>query len=264
MNFIKSNVKRVIDDNLKRGAHDDALGKAYEKSLIEIFNCQQYVDNFNNGHRSSELDEVVFRLVCESASISKISSCNVNLVPKRFSGGEPKTDVCVVINDKQIKISSKKSKSKAVSAAEFDAETIFREVKDLKNIEVRHLIDKFIKDSSAKNFSSIEKGKLERELKRFDCSRKLVKWVLSGSPEDFCEDPRIADTLVTFSTDSEGNPTGLEVCSINNKVNKLLSRKGGFGTGLSWTYATGTKGKKLQFKVPVTTIPLEKICEPTR
>ena len=106
--------------------------------------------------------------------------------------------------------------------------------------------------------------RLEKELKRFDCSRKLVKWVLSGSPDDSSRDPRIANTLVTFSTDSKGNPIGLEVCSIDSKVSKLLSRKGGFGTGLSWTYATGTKGKKLQFKVPVTTTPLEKFRESTR
>ena len=60
--------------------------------------------------------------------------------------------------------------------------------------------------------------------------------------------------ILKFSLTKQNEIIAINCYTIDEYVDFLVYdkngnyKKGGFGTGLSWTYATGSKGKKIQFK----------------
>ena len=237
------------------GKFFDKLGDVYEDYFIALFEpdrIAKYNKILKGWATANSMDEEVACYVLTKASVSHIDSVEVPNVPKRESGGEPKTDVWVLINgEEHVKASIKQSKARAIAVAEFDVETIAKEVGFAHDTELVSLLERFQLDASAKNFTPEEKNRLRTLFAPY--RRLFLNWVLSGSKEESSENPQHANLMVMFKTDGEGKPAGLGIETLSECVDYLTERTSGFGTGLSFTYATGSKSKKIQFKAPVIT-----------
>ena len=70
----------------------------------------------------------------------------------------------------------------------------------------------------------------------------------------YSNDLRYPDLLIKFSITKSNQILNINCYTIDEYVDYLTidrygnPKKGGFGTGLGWTYATGSKGEKIQFK----------------
>ena len=76
---------------------------------------------------------------------------------------------------------------------------------------------------------------------------------MAGSPVE-SEDLRYPILMIKFALTKTNEIKNINVYSIDEYVDSVMLdknlklKKGGFGTGLGWTYATGSKGRKIQFK----------------
>jgi hypothetical protein len=93
---------------------------------------------------------------------------------------------------------------------------------------------------------------LKENLKPY--ATKLVRWVLTGSPDRDCTDLRFPKLILKIDCTKKDEIKDIHIYDIDTDINSVMKdkngniRAGGFGTGLGWTYATGSKGKKIQFK----------------
>ena len=111
-------------------------------------------------------------------------------------------------------------------------------------------MNKFQTDASGKNFSAEEQEILKSKIAPI--KREFVRWTLTGCPDQYSEDLRVANHTIMFKVDySTRYIKSFSTYTIEQQVDTITSRASGYGTGLSWTYATGTKGTKIQFKCPV-------------
>ncbi|MDZ5254818.1 MspI family type II restriction endonuclease [Clostridium sp. LIBA-8841] len=260
-NKIKQAYAKYNIENLSYGEIGDKLGDAYESFVVSVFSDRSYISNFEN-LSNSKLDESIFKSIIEKEGINineilKIEA--TDKIPKRDNGGNPKTDVLLTIykKDGQIintPISIKQTTVAKVAMAEYDVDTILKET-GIKNTEVERLMKKHQKDASAKNFSVEEKEVLKRELEKDHNKEKLLRWILTMSPVKDKNDIRVPRYIIKFQLDKkslEVKESG--VYNIDEYIRHISTdkkgnpAKGGFGTGLSWTYATGSKGEKIQFK----------------
>ena len=235
-------------DNLSRGAKTDALGDLYEEYVKIIFQTNEYIDNFNRGCQPTTVEEEVMQAVCKNFNITNIASVEFLKVPKTDAGGEPKTDLCILINENTyIKSTIKHSHCSSVSIAEFSVEAIVSAI-GIEDQRTISLMEKHQREASAKNFTPEDKSYLTEGLS--GCKKSLVLWALSGAPKP-SEDLRVADFSINFAVDKNTKRMQHFVThTMESLVDKITNRKSGFGTGLSWTYATGTKGRKIQYKGP--------------
>lgn len=260
-NKIKEAYAKYNIDNLSYGEIGDKLGDAYESFVVNVFNDRNYIINYNN-LRNSKLDECIFKSIIEKEGINVSEILKVEAtdkIPKRDSGGNSKTDVLVKVYKKDgqiinIPISIKQTTVAKVAMAEYDVDTILNET-GINNAKVERLMKKHQKDASAINFSSEEKEILKRELAKDNNKDKLLRWILTMSPVKNINDIRIPRYLIKFQLDKKSlEVIELGIYNIDEYVRHISTdkkgnpAKGGFGTGLSWTYATGSKGKKIQFK----------------
>lgn len=248
-------------EDLSYGKIGDKLGDAYESFVVNVFNDNKYLTEFNKLD-NKKLDEFIFKSIIKKVKIDikeilKIEA--TNKIPKRDNGGNAKTDVLVKIYTKNgqainVPISVKQTTAPKVAMAEYDVDTILNET-GIINTEIERLMRKFQEDASAKNFTNEEKEILTKELVKDNNKDKLLRWILTMSPIKDYSDIRVPIYLIKFQL----NKNTLEVIDSGvydideyiihistDKKGKPI--KGGFGTGLGWTYATGSKGKKIQFK----------------
>lgn len=244
--------------NLVHGAKEDKMGDAIEDYCVSILNSAEILNKYkNNSINTNDTDEFVFYHTMSKIPIEKnkiIKILATRDIEHRFTGGNPKTDIIIEIhcNDKVISvpISIKSSTVAKVAMAEFDVDTIVREV-GIKEGELKDLLLKHQIDASAKNFTSEQKEKLYTLLIPY--AKKFVRWVLAGSPIE-TEDLRYPVLIIKFALTKTDDIKNIKIYTIDEYVDSVMFdknnkiRKGGFGTGLSWTYATGSKGRKIQFK----------------
>jgi hypothetical protein len=260
-NKIKEAYAKYNIDSLSYGEIGDKLGDAYESFVVNVFNDRNYIIKYNN-LSNSKLDECIFKSIIEKEGINVSEILKIKAtdkIPKRDSGGNSKTDVLVKVYKKDeqiinIPISIKQTTVAKVAMAEYDVDTILNET-GINNAEVERLMKKHQKDASAINFSSDEKEILKRELAKDNNKDKLLRWILTMSPVKNINDIRIPRYLIKFQLDKKSlEVKELGIYNIDEYVRHISTdkkgnpAKGGFGTGLSWTYATGSKGKKIQFK----------------
>lgn len=239
--------------NLSFGIVGDKLGDVYEDFIVQIFEDKNYIKNFE-GLNISDLEERIFKTILEKEGIESNNILNIEAttdIPKRKNGGNAKTDVLVNITYKngqvkQIPVSVKQTTAPKVAFAEFDVDTILNEV-GIDNEIIERLMKKHQTDASAKNFTKEEKEQLTNELAQY--KEKFLRWIITMSPVKNDNDVRIPKYIIRFQlTKEDYEISKVTVCDIEESITNLTSKKGGFGTGLSWTYATGSKGSKLQFK----------------
>ena len=169
------------------------------------------------------------------------------------------------IDGKEFKlpISSKQSYVRKVAVAEFDLDTICDEA-GIDNARIRELMRKFQVAKSAKGLTESEKTELKNLLQPY--ARNLVRWAITGSPEKDTDNVVFPKLLVKFKIckpkdrfnikvdKSELHYQAHSIYTIDEYIDLTMKdkngkiRSGGFGTGLSWTYASGSGGRKIQFK----------------
>ena len=245
--------------NLPHGIKEDKMGDAFEDYCVLILESDEILHKYKtNSININNTDEFIFYHIMSKLSINKSNIKKIFAttdIKHRFTGGNPKTDIITEIHCANsaipaIPISVKSTTARKVAMAEFDVDTIVKEV-GIKEPELIALLFKHQVDASAKNFTSDEKDTLRKLLVPY--SKKFVRWVLSGSPVE-TEDLRYPVLITKFNLTKTDDITNINVYSIDEYVNNLMLdknlkvKKGGFGTGLSWTYATGSKGRKIQFK----------------
>lgn len=245
--------------NLTHGAKEDKMGDAIEDYCVSILNSTEILNKYkNNIIDTNNTDEFIFyhtisKFHLDNNKIIKILA--TRNIEHRFTGGNPKTDIIIEIHSVDsniitIPISIKSSTVSKLAMAEFDVDTIVREVGITEN-ELKTLLLKHQVDCSAKNFTLQQKERLCTLLRPY--AKKFVRWVLSGSPIE-TEDLRYPVLMIKFALTKSNDIKNINVCTIDEYVDSVMLdknhniKKGGFGTGLSWTYATGSKGRKIQFK----------------
>lgn len=241
--------------NLSFGVLQDKLGDVYEKFVVNTLENVDYISAYRASKHIKDWEYVLFSDILNDYNIDrnvvkKITATDP--VPVRMSHGLSKTDVIMTLNDdKKFPISVKQSTAKKVAFAEFDVDTIVKEV-GITDPELIRLLKKHQTDASAKNFTKEEKDILTEKLKPI--ARNFVRWVITGSPV-VSNDIRIPTMIVKFDINKNDNSLkSYKVYDIESYIDSIMYdkhgnlKKGGFGTGLSWTYATGSKGKKIQFK----------------
>ena len=221
-------------------------------------NSQELLGDWQNGRLNLDnTDEYLYSLIMEKSDVDPNDIMEVEAttdIEHRYTGGNSKTDVLATLFFKRgedyYPISVKQTTVAKVAMAEFDAETIFREV-GITDPIVRRLILKHQADASAINFTREEKLLLTEHLKPY--ARSFVRWVLTGTAVD-SDDLRFPKVMVKFQMSKQDEILDIKVYNIDEYVDSVMLdrfgrvKAGGFGTGLGWTYATGSKGRKIQFK----------------
>ena len=258
--------------NLPYGKVHDKLGDVYEEFCISIFTNKDFLSALQNGKNIDSVEFDIFQTLLIKAKIENILDIKeitaTNVVPHRKTHGNAKTDVIATItynNGVEIKlpISSKQSYVRKVAVAEFDIDTICYEA-GIDNTRIRELMRKFQVAKSAKGLTEAEKTELKNLLQPY--ARNLVRWAITGSPEKDTDNVVFPKLLVKFKICKPKDSFNIKVdkgelhyqahsiytideyidLTMKDKNGKI--RSGGFGTGLSWTYASGSGGRKIQFK----------------
>ena len=258
--------------NLPYGIVHDKLGDAYEEYCIRILTYKDFLMALQQGLNIDSVEFRIFKTLLTKASFINIPDIQeitaTNQVPHRQTRGNAKTDVIATIiyhngNEVKLPISSKQSYVQRVAVAEFDVNTICSEAK-IDNERIKELMLKFQVAHSAKGLTDPEKLELRELIKPY--AKQLVRWAITGSPEENPGDVIFPKLLVKFKiqkpkdrydihvTKGELQYKDFSIYTINEYIDLIMldkngrSRKGGFGTGLSWTYASGSGGRKIQFK----------------
>lgn len=260
--------------DLQFGEINDKLGDVYEQFCVEILKSKDILDSIksNSNTASLSLEESIMISILNKSDITDYSTIKTieadTNIPSLKSGGNPKTDIHATVSfrngeNKTITISCKQSTVTNVALAEFDIDTICEgvgiNVQELKGLMLKHQVD-----ASAKNFTKAEKDRLKELLK--PKAREFVRWVVTGSKDQNANSVQIPKIVIKFklSPPQDKNRINIlngdydfmsfEVITTEEYIDLIMCnsngspRKAGFGTGLSWTYATGSKGKKIQFK----------------
>lgn len=250
-------------DQLSHGAVTDALGDVYEEFVESIFKNLVTLQSWPaNTLEYCIADQLLRYLQLNISQISAISSSRVG-IPPTVRGGSPKTDVylnILLVNQQQllVPLNVKQSTVAKVSFAEYDVDTIVQAL-GIQDPQLIALLLKHQVDASAKNFTANERRYLRENLEPY--ARNLVRWCITLNANPILKDIRYPEYVIRFDLHhpKNNNPLGnqykdFNVYDIDSYINKIMQnsrgvpRTGGFGTGLSWTYATGSKGSKIQFK----------------
>lgn len=257
--------------NLTFGAIHDKLGDVYEEYCVTILKSKQYLSEIQMGNYAYLENQVLYHiLTCNNLSdFNAINHIDATTqIPHRSTGGNSKTDIIarVYMIDGTIvtlPISCKQSTVAKVALAEFDVDTICNEM-GITDTRLKELLLKHQTDCSAKNFTTSEKNELIKLMAPI--GRNFVRWVLTGSPNTDLNDVCIPTSIIKFKlkkpvdrynidiSKGDFDYISFEMLTIEECIDRIMYKSngtlkpGGFKTGLSWTYATGSKGQKMQFK----------------
>lgn len=247
--------------NLKSGKKEDRLGDLMEEYCAKIFSDPILLNKYlKNELDETCIDEYLFKLflsldcISDFENIKKVTATTD--IDPRESGGNSKTDVITTIKYKdntevQFPISVKQTSKNSVSIAEFDVDTIIREV-GIEDTTVILLMKKHQADGSAKKFSPSQRKDLREGLKPY--LESLPRWAITGSPTSSTDDLRIPKIMVRFKIDKNDEIDTVAVYETEKYLEAMRKTKSGrprtagFGTGLYWTRASRSGCTKIQFK----------------
>lgn len=247
-------------DNLpleQHGRTSDRLGKLYERYILEIFKDFKtmifYSDPILYPQEAKIVNDILEALNIYLEDISDVSSGDDGL-GRTIAGGLPKTDAYIIIHlydgtKKLVPLNIKHSSKSKVSIAEYDVESICEGV-GIPDGELKELIRKHQNDQSAKFFTSEERQRLIELLDSY--KERFVRWCITLNAEKSEGNILHPDLIIRFKVIGR-EYQGVSIRNIDDYVNDRIKegsrkRRPGFGTGLNWTYASGSKSKKMQFK----------------
>ena len=240
----------------QHGKTSDRLGKLYEKYVLEIFNDIQSLKKYSSDMYPQEKyfsNKLLNSLDINLNDIAEVRSSDTDL-GRTIAGRSPKTDATITIkfNDQTsrlVPLNIKHSSKKKVSIAEYDVDTICRGV-GIPDGELKELIKKHQDDKSAKFFTPLQKQRLADLLEPY--RERFIRWCVTLCAEKSSENILHPDLLIRFKV-IDREYVDVSINNIEDYVSERIAegsgvRKPGFGTGLNWTYASGSKAKKMQFK----------------
>ncbi len=257
---------------LTYGTIHDKLGDAYEEFCVTILSDDENLQKAKQNIKPANLDYEVYLSILNCCGITDFTDikeiCATSKIPHRQTRGLSKTDVIITViynngNEKKIAMSCKQSYVPKMAFAEFDVETICCEV-GISDERLKALMLKHQTDKSAKYFTTEEKAELRKLLEPI--RENFVRWVITGSPEKNPTDIVYPTVIVKFRLKKPANRFDIKVdngdlsltsfgaVTVEDYIHSIIYDKkgnvknGGFGTGLAWTYATGSGGFKIQFK----------------
>lgn len=245
------------------GQLTDRLGDVYENFILKIFENKIVAMSWGAGTPERYIvDALLSQLGFTFNDIVDLSASDRD-IPLTINNGVPKTDVYLtfnLINGRSFltPISIKQSTVRQVAFAEYGVNDIVTAL----NIQDPILIQLLMKhqtDASAKNFTAAEKVQLKTLLAPYADS--LIRWCLTLNPNPTAQDIRHPEYIIKFNLDHPVKAPNQRYClnsvkvyTIDQYINLIryavngALKSGGFGTGLQWTYATGSKGRKIQLK----------------
>lgn len=245
------------------GQLTDRLGDLYEDFVMQIFKDKLTAMSWQPGTVERYIvDSVLSYLNFTFNDLINLKSSNKG-IPFTANNGMPKTDVyikCTVTGGIEylIPISVKQSTVKKVSFAEYSVSDIVSAL-NIQNPTLIYLLTKHQTDASAINFTAAEKIQLKTLLAPY--VENLIRWCITLNPNPTTQDIRHPEYIIKFDLNHPNRFPNDRYCmneakvfSVDEYINFIrystngILRAGGFGTGLSWTYATGSKGSKIQFK----------------
>ena len=122
--------------DLSHGIKEDKLGDLMEEYCTILLNSQGLLDDWQKGRLNLDnTDEYLYSLIMEKTGIDPDEIIEIEAttdIEHRYTGGNSKTDVLATLflesGETYYPISVKQTTVAKVAMAEFDAETIFREV----------------------------------------------------------------------------------------------------------------------------------------
>ncbi|PSU61763.1 MspI family type II restriction endonuclease, partial [Photobacterium phosphoreum] len=163
---------QYIGQSATHGVIGDKLGDIFEEYINLLL--QPHPNNLGR------LDRHIISNIMTTLEISNITRCQNLTIPHLASGGNPKTDLALIINENiDLRLSIKASKARNVSVAEFSAIDIANGINQQDNQTLVDLLTKFQTEQSAKYFTQQEKATLSQELAPI--KDQFVRWVITGS-----------------------------------------------------------------------------------
>lgn len=270
--ILDSLYKKYNIANLSFGIVHDKLGDLYEEYCLLILNNDKYLCMAKDNNGCDSLEFAIFKDLLgtyEIIDFSKIKKVDAtNKIPHRQTRGLSKTDIIMTVyyddgSEKKFAISCKQSYVPKMAFAEFDVNTICNEV-GIENDRIKYLMLKHQTDKSARNFTDAEKQELRNLL--HPIAKQFVRWVITGSTLESPTNLVYPTSIIKFKLKKPNDRYNINLTKGDLKLLSFTThtveeyiqfimydrngnrKKGGFGTGLSWTYATGSGGYKIQFK----------------
>lgn len=247
--------------SLENGKKQDKLGDVFEDFALKVLSDDKNLTAYQAGNLSdTDLDGYIFKFVLDSGLVPNKSDIikieTTNNIDRRDTGGNAKTDLIAIFTYKdastyKLPIGIKQTTAKKVAVAEFDVDTIAREVGITDTVLIEYLL-KHQTDASAKNFTESEKQDFITRLRPHAVD--LVRWVITGNRLVDTNDLRCPKLFIQFNISKDLQVKDIKIMNVDQYVDTIMktpngaTKKGGFETGLAWTYATGSKGHKIQFK----------------
>ena len=197
------------------------------------------------------LDAVLDKMGLDPKAISFISSSaereDIGFLP---SGGSPKTDVLADIffdagTKDTLTISCKKTGASNVTIGQHKADDIAQAIDPL-NTKLKALLNKFQVEGTLSAMSQTEIQELTDELN--PVMKKFCRFIIGGIGGPGDPHKHWANYVMVCRDD----PDDYTFYTLDEYIDELLSKpRKHFGTPFSWTYASGSKGNDIQFKVDV-------------
>lgn len=249
---------------LSSGVKGDRRGRTFERLIVSIMQHPGNLTRLKTDSSSSEAgySYTLFEMIVSALDIdiSQIISIRAtNEIPVLPSGGSGKTDVVVyyqMVDDEIIKqkISCKKTSRDKVSVSQYSANDILRvlDISDDTNIAQAIRMHEecgsgsALKDKYGTSGLEFVKNSIETGLDQ-EALYKLTKWVVSGYGAD-SPDINCADWILIRK--GHGPDFVDRFYSVEDYVTTLLNETPlQMGTPFDWTFASGQRGKSIQFKM---------------
>lgn len=240
------------------GQIKDIQGNSFETRVANILNFDQNLIKWKTDDSSLVgMHYDIYKNIVECFGLDKDNTISVSatadksIIGRLPSGGSPKTDVLVKVEDaskenKNYTISCKRSSEQSVSVHQYNAD-VFADVLDKDNKKLRVLLETFQESGNLRDFGEENTKELTIELEPY--VKKLSLWVLGGKNAPGVPDIQIADYILTY----DNNLGSATIMRIEEYANHLLESdvSGHFGTPFSWTYPSKRKGKDIQLKCKI-------------
>jgi len=251
------NLDFISDDgslSMNEGAWNDYVGRKFEDFFAAVMDNEDNLNAYKKNANGSFYHYDFYKAVMEYIGIRRSGLREVSAttdIPKLPNNGSPKTDVLLRATtsrgDRIATFSLKSTSNRVVSVHDYTAEA-FSEVLDPSNKRLRILLLEYQSTGNARDMPTGDAEALEKELKPYH--EKLNKWVFTGEGAPGVKREQCADYLVAHNKKTDG-----VVIHDARKYAEMIERnnaiKGAFGTKFSWTYPSGSRGKRIQLKADV-------------
>lgn len=251
----KSEGKRQI------GSHYGKAGNKLEKIIVNLLNDRKLLQEFKltNGKSPNSAFNTIISTIANSKELDKATITNIrasNQIIKLKNGGSAKTDVRIdfstVHDDFTETLSIKNTKQSNVSCHDYSANDFLR-VLNCADTKLGKYFKYFQEAGSHKSFETIlpQDFTIEEFTQLLaPKARILTEWACTGRHDHHNLIDSALQTSNYILINKEGD---MRMTLYDNYIDNLFkSSKLTYGIPLGWTYPSKQRGKRIQFKLPIT------------